>query len=191
MSSPERGRWCEEHGRHECVSSRKAGGPCHSNRMVTGTDRCRMHLGRKAQAVIAEKRIEAEAQRLLYQHNAPPASNPLEALQALAGRALAMEAAIGQAVNALSSIRYEAGEGTGEQLRAEVAVLERAMDRAGKLLVDIARLNIDERLVKIEEAKAKVIVEAIEIALAAAGIKGAAATEAKRAAARHLRAVAA
>jgi hypothetical protein len=137
------------------------------------------------------KRLEAEAQKLLYRHDAPPAANPLEALQALAGRALAMEGALGELVNRLTSIRYEGkGEGGAEQLRAEVAVLERAMDRAGKLLVDIARLNIDERLVKIEEGKARIIVEAIEIALAAAGVRGQAATEAKRAAARHLRSVA-
>ena len=134
----------------------------------------------------AEKRIEDQARKLLYQHDAPPASNPLLALQALAGRALAMEAAIGETVNRLGAIRYDTETG-GEQLRAEVAVMERAMDRCGKLLVDIARLNIDERLVKIEEDKAKVIIEAIEIALAAAGIRGQAATEAKRAAARHLR----
>lgn len=172
-----------------CKGRRRDGQPC-GNPAGKGTDHvgsgnCKYHCGSTPngrKAALAE-----QAERLLYRYDAAPAANPLEALQALAGRVLAMEQAIGDAVNNLGSIRYGTDEG-GEQLRAEVSVLERAMDRAGRLLTDIARLNIDERLAKIEEAKAKVIVEAVEVALAAAGIRGQAAVEPKRAAARHLRA---
>jgi len=179
-----------------CGAERRHGnGKCRRD-AGAGTDhkgygRCSWHGGSSpaGSQSAAEQRIEDQAQKLLYQHDAAPVANPLLALQALAGRALAMEAAIGEAVNRLGSIRYDTETG-GEQLRAEVAVMERAMDRCGKLLTDIARLNIDERLAKIERDKADVIVEAIEIALAAAGIRGQQATEAKRAAARHLRAVA-
>lgn len=152
-----------------------------------GTGRCKLHGGCAPSSRIAG--VNAQAQKLLYQYDAPPVANPLEALQRLAGRVAAAEEVIGEKVNDLTSWRYE-GEGSGEQLRAEVGLLERTMSHLGKLLVDIARLNIDERLVKIEEAKAKVIVEAIEIALATAGVRGQQATEAKRAAARHLRTVA-
>lgn len=156
-----------------------------------GYGRCSWHGGASPSGTqsAGEKRIEDQAARLLYRHDAAPVANPLLALQALAGRALAMEAAIGETVNRLGTIRYDTEAG-GEQLRAEVAVMERAMDRCGRLLADIARLNIDERLARIEEDKARLIVEAIEIALAAAGVRGQQATEAKRAAARHLRAVA-
>jgi len=62
--------------------------------------------------------------------------------------------------------RYE-GRG-GEQLRAEVALYERSLDRAGKMLVEWSRLNIDERLARIEEAKAAAILEVIRRALMAA-----------------------
>lgn len=152
-----------------------------------GTGRCKLHGGCAPSSRIAG--INAAAEKLLYRHDAPPVSNPLEALQHLAGRVLAAEEVIGEKVNELGSWRYE-GEGSGEQLRAEIGLLERTMTHLGRLLVDIARLNIDERLVKIEQEKANLIVEAIEIALATAGIRGQQATEAKRAAARHLRAVA-
>lgn len=185
-------RWCEQHKRHECRHNRQDGTPCHQYRLVAGLDTCRKHGGKSLAELREDGRartLEAEARKLLYQHDAPPVANPLEALQRLAGRVAAAEEVIGEKVNDLHSWRYE-GEGSGEQLRAEVGMLERTMSHLGKLLVDIARLNIDERLVKIEEAKAKVIVEAIEIALAAAGVRGQAATEAKRAAARHLRTVA-
>lgn len=189
---PDRRRWCEEHQRHECRYNRQDGQPCHQWRLVAGLDTCRKHGGKTLEALRADgqaRSVEREARRLLYQYDAPPVANPLEALQLLAGRLAAAEQVIGEKVNDLSSWRYE-GEGSGEQLRAEVGMLERTMTHLGRLLVDIARLRIDERLAKIEEAKAKVIVEAIEIALAAAGVRGQAATEAKRAAAKHLRSVA-
>jgi len=47
--------------------------------------------------------------------------------------------------------------GSGEQLRSEVAVVERAMDRAANVLTMIAKLNLDERLVRLEEAKAALV----------------------------------
>jgi hypothetical protein len=81
----------------------------------------------------------------LWTADAGPVEDPLLALQKLAGRALAVEETIGRIVNDLTSIRYGSEHG-GEQLRAEVAVLERAMDRVGRLLVDMAKLNIDERV---------------------------------------------
>ena len=83
--------------------------------------------------------LTEQARLLLYQHDSAPVANPLEALQALAGRALALESAIGAMVNKLNGdLRYDTETG-GEQLRAEVAVLERAMDRCGRLLVDKLR----------------------------------------------------
>lgn len=174
-----------------CKGKRRDGAPC-GNAAGKGTDHvgsgnCKYHCGSTEtgrKAALTER-----AERILYQYDAPPAANPLQALQALAGRVLAMERAIGDTVNDLGNIRYGTDEG-GEQLRAEVAVLERAMDRAGKLLVDIAKLNIDDRLARIEETKARVIIEAVEVALAVAGVRGQAAIEGKRAAAQHLRAAA-
>jgi hypothetical protein len=87
--------------------------------------------------------------------DAGPVDNPLEELQHLAGRVLAWERAIGQMVNELSSLRYETD--FGEQLRSEVALFERAMDRCERVLVAMARLDIDDRLVKITQAQAKIV----------------------------------
>lgn len=117
-----------------------------------------------------------------------PVDNPLAELAKLAGRARAWMEFFEDKVESLGDeMRYEGK--AGEQLRAEVALYERAMDRLGKFLADFGRLNIDERLSKIEEAKADVVLRAIEAALAHVGITGAQATDAKRVAARHLRAV--
>jgi hypothetical protein len=162
------GRWCREHKRWECVCPRKAGrGPCHGS-AVTGSDKCRMHLGEEAQPVIAEAKLAQQAEKLLYQRDAAPVTDPLSALQRLAGRAAAWEDIIGEKVNEMRSIRYSTEEG-GEQLRAEIAVMERAMDRLGRLLVDIAKLNIEGRLAGIRKQTADMLERALDAALEASG----------------------
>jgi hypothetical protein len=161
------GRWCAEHQRHECTCPRKNNrGPCHGA-AVTGSDKCRMHLGGEARPAIAEAKLQEQAQRLLYQRDAPPVTDPLSALQHLAGRAAAWEDIIGEKVNEMRSIRYST-EG-GEQLRSEIVVMERAMDRVGKLLVDIAKLNIEDRLAGVREATARMLEEALTAALQKSG----------------------
>lgn len=93
--------------------------------------------------------------------------NPLEELSLLVSEVLVYKDYCAQQVAKLrGDERYE-GRG-GEQLRAEVALYERSLDRAGKMLVEWSRLNIDERLAKIEEAKAAAILEVIRRALLAA-----------------------
>jgi len=126
-----------------------------------------MHLGDKAPAVIAAAKLTQQAERLLYQRDAAPVTDPLSALQKLAGRAAAWEDLIGEKVNEMRSIRYST-EG-GEQLRAEIAVMERAMDRLGRLLVDIAKLNIEERLAGIRKQTADMLERALDAALEASG----------------------
>jgi P27 family predicted phage terminase small subunit len=130
-----------------------------------GTGRCKLHGGCAPSSVIAG--INAGAERLLYQRDAPPVTDPLSALQRLAGRAAAWEDIIGEKVNEMRSIRYST-EG-GEQLRAEIAVMERAMDRLGKLLVDIAKLNIEDRLAGVRESTARMLEEALAAALQKSG----------------------
>lgn len=155
---------------------------------LPGLTVCRFHGGsQKAAAVgrqrVAEANLLAKAQDLVGE----PVDNPLAELANLAGRARAWMELLERKVDDLGDgIRYEGK--VGEQLRAEVALYERAMDRLGKFLADFGRLNIDERLSKIEEAKADVILRAIDAALAYAGVTGPKATEAKKVAARHLRA---
>ena len=42
-----------------------------------------MHLGKQAEIVIAEAKLEEAARKLLYKHDAAPVTNHLEALQKL------------------------------------------------------------------------------------------------------------
>jgi hypothetical protein len=153
----------------KCGGTNRQGDPC-GNPAGKGTDHygsgnCSSHAGSTPTGRAAA--LNERAERLLYQRDAPPVTDPLSALQRLAGRAAAWEDIIGEKVNELRSLRYST-EG-GEQLRAEIVVMERAMDRVGKLLVDIAKLNIEDRLAGVREATARMLDEALAAALQKSG----------------------
>lgn len=183
-----------------CSGHKKDGSPCR-NAPRHEQNVCGFHGGRARQNLHAaenralEREIAATVERL----DGRPVDNPLTELAALAGRARTwmdlMEIRVQRLLSAddaeggdSSGIRYRGG--AGEQLRAEVALYERAMDRLGKFLTDYGRLNIDERLAAITSKQAETVIAAVEAALEAAGVRDKTQiTTAKQAAARHLRAV--
>ncbi|MGX9887356.1 HGGxSTG domain-containing protein [Streptomyces sp. NPDC002276] len=171
-----------------CGARCRDGSPC-DNPPMTASSRCRMHGGASPQAKTAagRRQVEGEARALLAELGVTPVSDPLAQLLQLAGEVLAWQKATAALVNELSSIRYQGG--SGEQLRAEISLYERAMDRAANVLSAIARLRIDERLAEVSEKQAEAVIGAIEAGLAAVGVTGDRALAAKRAAARHLRLV--
>ncbi|MFR0358638.1 hypothetical protein [Streptomyces sediminimaris] len=185
----------DRHGVPRCGGKKKQGEGTCTQPAGWGTDhagvgRCKLHGGcTPNQAVSAgRQKAEAEARRVLAELSVGPVADPLEALLKLAGEVLAWQRATAGLVNQLDSIRYPGGNGT-EQLRSEVVLYERAMDRAVNVLAAIARLNIDERLVAVTERQADAVVSAINAALEAAGVSGVEAEAARKAAARHLRSV--
>jgi hypothetical protein len=179
-----KGAFCGANRRNGEGTCRRAAGAGTEHR---GYGRCSWHGGCAPSGRAAA--VTEQAERLLYRYDAAPCGDPLEALQRLAGRALALEDTIGAIVNDMNAIRYEA-EGGGEQLRSEVAVLERAMDRCGHLLVDIAKLNIDERLAKVTERQAELVSAALTAALTEMGLPPEQQRDARSIVARHLRLVA-
>lgn len=156
-----------------------------------------MHGGATKQARNAakdrldEQRYAIELGRLTGLEGAPsPVENPLTELALIAGEARRfMEWCRGRLTQLQEDqLRYEDAKGS-EQLRSEVALYERAMDRCATVLATIARLGIDERLVVIEERKAAMVITAIEAALDAADVPRDKQAAAKKAAAKHLRLV--
>ena len=156
--------------RRTCTGRRKDGQPCGGS-ALRGADKCRMHLGKRTAVVKLEQQARAELARL----NLPPVEDPLSALSAVTAEVLAWKDQMAGLVNDLTSVRYEAesehGSG-GEQLRAEVALWERALDRCERFLASMARLDIDNRLAKITEARAAVIITVFLTALDAGGVSG-------------------
>lgn len=136
-----------------------------------GAGPCRLHGGSTRTVSTGARRalLEREAAKQLAALDAPPVANPLEELSKLAGQVLAWRDALAEKVNELTSVRYENSHG-GEQLRAEVALFERAMDRCATVLVAISKLDIDNRLVRIGEAQAGLVVQVIRNTFAAVGL---------------------
>lgn len=159
---------------------------------MRGQSVCRKHGGAAPQskAAAVRRQVEVEARQVLAELGVPAVEDPLAQLLRLAGEVLAWQRATAALVNGLEDgIRYRGANGA-EQLRAEIALYERSMDRAIQVLAAIARLNIDERLVRVTERQADALVGAVNAALEAAGIHGGEQAEAARkAAARHLRSV--
>ena len=151
-------------------SGPRKGQPCNKSAMV-GQLVCYRHGGKAPQAKrSAELRLaEDKARKMLAQLNVEPVGNALEALALVAGQCVAWKDACAAMVNKLHAdeIRYSGREGGAltEQVRAELLLWERSLDRCITALSQMARLNLDERLVTIEEGKARLLAQAFADAL--------------------------
>jgi len=132
-----------------------------------GTGCCKLHGGSVPNAVTAA--LNEQAARELARLDAPPVANPLEELARLAGQCVAWKDAMAVKVNELTSLRYEGGPGI-EQLRAEVMLWERALDRCLAALSAMAKLNIEQRLAGVHAATAQMLEEALAAALQKSGL---------------------
>ncbi len=151
---------------------------------------CKHHMG-STPAVTAKYKgvaMESDAARALAQLDVQPIDNPLEALALLAGQAVAWKDAMAARVNELMEIRF-VNDDTSEQLRSEVQLWERALDRCEKVLVSMARLNIDERLAQIDERSAEIVTKAVLATLKDLDVSDEVRREARKSVGRHLRAV--
>jgi len=184
----------ERRHNYQCCGAKKRQGEGNCTRPAgwgtdhAGSGTCKLHGGstRSGRVVALRKEVGADAQTLLVRANLPPVTDPLTELAKIAAEVTAWKDLIGARVQEMTSIRYSTETG-GEQLRAEVAVWERALDRCERFLSSMAKLAIDERLARITELQKQMMVRALEAGLAAAGVAGPAAIEAKKAAARQLR----
>jgi len=106
-----------------------------------------------------ERQVEHQALAELARRGVTPVDNPLTALAELAGEVLAVKNIFRDRLAALDAEQWRhSGQDGAEQLRAEVALYERALDRSARVLADIARLKIDERLTAITEEQAHTLV---------------------------------
>jgi hypothetical protein len=130
---------------------------------MTGQEVCDRHGGKapKALARAERDRVEAQALAALAELDIAPVENPLAELAKLAGQVIAWKDATANLVNELRTLRYRDDKGA-EQIRSEILLFERAMDRCNTVLSAMARLKIDERLVAIERDKVDLVARAFE-----------------------------
>ena len=132
-----------------------------------GHGRCRKHFGNAPNVIKAaeRERTEAEARRVLTgigEHE--PVTDPVDQLQRLAGRAVRWLDVLESIIVDLERLRYSTK--TAEQIDGRIVVFERAMDRCSTILQGLARLNLDERSVRVQEAQVAILAGALHQALA-------------------------
>lgn len=156
----------------KCKGHKKDGTGC-ANYAMAGQLVCHAHGGRASQnrAKGAERIAEAQVRRELARLDVPPVDDPLTEIARVAGQVVAWKDVLAEKVNGLTSLRYEStGEyGGGEQLRAEVELWERALDRCERFLSAMARMNIEERLTRVTEKQAALVQDALDATLAEMG----------------------
>jgi hypothetical protein len=106
--------------------------------------------------------VEAVVRRTLAQLDVDAVADPLTELSKLAGQVVSWKDALAEQVNALTQLRYEASGAGTEQLRAEVALWERVLDRYAAVLGMIVKLGLDERMVVIQQTQADVVIRAVD-----------------------------
>lgn len=140
---------------------------------MRGQTVCYMHGGAAPQNRRAAQRrlAQVEANRQLAEMGYEPVVDPIATLADVAGRSVALMDWFEARVEALhQQLRYESSEVGTEQLRSEVVLLERAMDRVGKLCSRLAELGYEERRVRVEEAQALMVAAALQLALDRGGV---------------------
>jgi hypothetical protein len=111
---------------------------------------------------------------------AAPVEDPYAELMQLAGEMKAWKDLLQERVSMLRIEQYRYQGKTGEQTRAEIVLYERAIERLGSMLVAIAKLNLDARLVGIRQQTLDMLERALTMAFTKAGVtpdKAAAARE--------------
>lgn len=198
----------------KCRGTNRAGEPCKLPPMKGGVV-CASHGGKAPQTrrkaelrLVEEKALKAVSAMGSWS----PVTDPLSALADVAGEVTAVKDFLRGLVDGIVE-RQNRAEAAGpggaalvgsslgdtslrtlddksaEQMRAEftayMAMLKMCVDTLGS----IAKLNIDERMARIDEARAAMIGEALRRAFAEAGLSGEAHTRGMASFARHLRVV--
>lgn len=148
-----------------CGAAKRAGGTC-SNPVGPGAKRCRFHGGSSPQAKAARQRrlVEAEATKFALREGVPLDRPAVEILSELAAEAVRLKNYLASRVEQLEELRY-AGH-SGEQIRGELAAYMQALDKAGDFVHKLARLGLDERQVKLDEARVVLLVGVVGRVLA-------------------------
>lgn len=163
---------CKDHGANAGSSTRKNG----ALRLVNGQANRRLNeiMSAEGEALLAAAAIE----------------DPLDELLKLGGEVRAFKEILRLMVARMdiATWRYTNSK-LGEQLRAEILLYERAIERYGSLLMGIAKLRIKEHRLAIDERMVQAIESALNTALQASGANLEGQAEARKVLRRELKAV--
>ncbi|WP_433954655.1 hypothetical protein [Janibacter indicus] len=158
-------------GPRRCTAKAKATGLRCERAPIKGGTVCYVHGGKARQVKEAAarrleaERLERELRATLAAEPTPGVGNPLDQLEHLAAEALAMKDRLADVIDAMPTWRYTAhGAGT-EQLRQEVALYERAMDRSARFLDLLVKSGFEERRTALAERQGQLVASALRVIL--------------------------
>jgi hypothetical protein len=162
------GRCGEPHER--CAGHNRAGGPC-GLWPLSGQRVCKLHGGHSkgarenAEQRLAEARAD-EAIAALWPGLAgvAPVKDPIDLLARTAAALEQMADQVGARVNQLNG-KVATGESMS-QLRAEVVLLDRVLDKVIRASDRLASLGIAEKQVELEQGRAEIVTQAFLAGLA-------------------------
>ena len=161
------------HPKRKCSANRTDGARC-SKWAMAHQEVCSWHggLAPQARTAAAERAAEAAARKALapYMADCEAVPDPLTALLKMAGEILAFKTYVGGRVAQLDADQWRYDTAVAEQVRGEIQLYERALDRAAHVLGLICRLNLDERLVRLNERQGSLITEVFEKLLDGLGL---------------------
>lgn len=120
----------------------------------------------QVQAAAARRLERAELVRLLDREAVVvPVTDPISALQYLAGESEAYRSLLLQRVGQLTHLSSK-DRFAVERAAALLALYEGAADRSGRFLASLAKLSLADRVVRVDEAKALLLIEMVRAAMA-------------------------
>lgn len=116
-------------------------------------------------------------------------ANPLQALLELAAEAMNFKDELGRRVVALDETEWTYEHVAGEQIKGDLLLYERALERVSRMLSMITRLGVEERLARVSERQAHLVEQALSLTLEELGLDLGTQDRARDLVAKRLRAV--
>lgn len=144
---------------------------CSEHRVLGGGLKPCQRIVRRGQPLCTQHRklLASKRETRLYANGIPPVGNLGEALHTAVAEVVAFRDYLRGKVADLEQWRYEDAKGA-EQLRSEMALYERALQFTVRALIDLSKLGLEERLVRIEEERADLVIAAFREALDVAAL---------------------
>jgi hypothetical protein len=165
VASVDRLKAVEPHESRKCHARNRHGKPC-GRWAAPWQAVCASHGAKSGQAKRAARRreITAQAAAVVQDRGYAPMDNPVEALLDVAAETRGVSQFLRAEVGRLDDLTHVDKLGV-ENVAALLSAYRLALRDAGQLLVAVNRLGLDERRVRIEEAKLRPIVDAVVRAL--------------------------
>ena len=131
-----------------------------------GVGHCKLHGGstKSHRTKAATAILDAQVKGALERQGVEPVHDPIAQLSLLAGEVVALKDVLGAQVAELKSWSHFDGNDK-EEVRVLVVHYERALAQCHRILTDMARLDLDARLVRVSEAQADLLQQVIEAVL--------------------------